>query len=174
MISPAANTSRTAEWWTPPEVLEIATETLGRIDLDPCAPRAWPGHVPAATRFTTDDDGLARDWFGRVYMNPPYGRAVGTWVRKAITEVATGRAEVVLALVAARTDTRWFRPLLRYPVAFVHGRIRFFSPYGHANNEPAFPSALVLIRRSWTADDLDAFARAVGPRGTVVVPWEAI
>jgi hypothetical protein len=162
------------EWRTPPEIVEIVRNAMGGIDLDPCAPVDAPHHIGAPTAFTVQENGLDRAWFGKVYMNPPYGREAPIWVKKAMKEVHSGNAECVVAMLAARTDTRWFRPLLKYPVAYLHGRVKFLDEAGIPGGEPAFPSALVLIRRSTAADDLDAFARAVGDRGTVVLPWRAI
>ena len=174
MVDTVLFANKTNDWRTPADILEIVDATMGGIDLDPCAPSDDPYHTGAETAFTPQENGLVRDWFGYVYMNPPYGREVPVWITKAITEVNEGRARCVIAMLAARTDTRWFRPLLKYPTAYLHGRVKFIDQDGEPGGEPAFPSALVMIRKTWSADDLDDFARAVGDRGTVVIPWGAI
>lgn len=63
----------TDEWYTPKEILDI----LSPFDLDPCAPMAplWP---TAQTMWNKQDDGLSKDWFGRVWLNPPYSRPLTT------------------------------------------------------------------------------------------------
>lgn len=86
------------EWLTPIHIVA----SCGVFDLDPCAPevRPWP---TAKHHFTKKDDGLAQPWFGRVWMNPPFGAQVGIWLAKL---KAHGNG---IALVAARTETRrWF------------------------------------------------------------------
>lgn len=85
------------EWLTPPSIVEA----LGPFDLDPCSPidRPWP---TAREHYTIDHDGLLRTWKGRVWMNPPYGGAIGTWMGR-LAEHGDG-----IALTFARTDTAWF------------------------------------------------------------------
>ena len=64
-------TSTSAEWYTPPSVIDRVLAVLGHIDLDPCAE---PGRrVPATVHLTAEEDGLTRAWHGRVYLNPPMG-----------------------------------------------------------------------------------------------------
>jgi hypothetical protein len=85
------------EWLTPPEILNA----LGKFDLDPCAPIAspWP---TAAHHYNKDQDGLLRQWFGRVWCNPPFGREADKWMAK-MAEHGNG-----IALLAARTETAMF------------------------------------------------------------------
>lgn len=129
--------SATDEWATPPEVLALVVECLGAIDVDPCADAAHT--VPASQHFTAAEDGLAQEWRGRVYMNPPYGRAIDAWVSKLLAEVEAGRTTWAIALVPARTDTQWFRRFRDYPLAFWRGRLRF----GDADSGAPFPSVMV-------------------------------
>jgi hypothetical protein len=78
-------------------------EALGiEFDLDPAAPAGDVPWVPARAHYSKVDDGLARPWFGRVWLNPPYGRDVDRWMRRLV-----GHGDG-LALVFARSDTRWF------------------------------------------------------------------
>jgi phage N-6-adenine-methyltransferase len=134
--------SASPDWRTPPAVLDRVIACLGAIDLDPCADP--DRQVPAAAHFTAADDGLAHPWHGRVFMNPPYGRAVGRWVDKLLAEYAAGRVTAAVALVPARVDTRWFRRVAGHPVAFWRGRLRFHRPGGVPRPAP-FPSALVAL-----------------------------
>lgn len=86
------------EWLTPPEIIEA----LGPFDLDPCAPVSRPWDT-AAKHLTILDDGLAQPWAGFVWCNPPFGPLAGRWLAR-LADHGTG-----IALVPARTETRWFR-----------------------------------------------------------------
>lgn len=130
--------SNSAEWYTPPDIIERALAVLGgTIDLDPCAEPAKS--VPALRHYTAADDGLSKPWHGHVYMNPPYGNTIGDWIAKLAAECAKpGHVTCAIALVPARTDTKWWRVLSSHPVCFIEGRLRFS---GHENGAP-FPSAV--------------------------------
>lgn len=130
------NSGVTDVWLTPPEIL---TE-LGPFDLDPCAadPRPWP---TAFRCFTKADDGLAQEWHGRVWLNPPYGQDIGRWMERL---AAHGEGT---ALVFARTETDWFHRWV-WPHAsglrFLRGRLNFHRPDGTRSRYNAGgPSVLV-------------------------------
>ena len=113
--------SRSCDWTTPPDLFARLHARFG-FTLDPCAA---PDNAKCAAYFTRHQDGLAQEWIGRVFVNPPYGRAIGAWVRKA-WEAAQTSAEVVVLLVPARTDTGWWhRYCARGEVEFLRGRLRF-------------------------------------------------
>lgn len=92
----------TPEWYTPPWIFERLGLTF---DVDVCSPgqhvTPW---IPARRFLTREDDGLTADWPGRVWMNPPYGREVGRWLKR----FADHPDRDGIALVFARTDTDWF------------------------------------------------------------------
>jgi transcriptional regulator with XRE-family HTH domain len=124
----AAVSSARETWTTPPEFLERLYRALGgHFDVDPCSPGALLSPVRAATHFTRADDGLAQDWHGRVYMNPPYGRGIGRWTSKARLEVASGRASLVIGLVGVCTGTRWWHGDVagHADLWMLRGRLRF-------------------------------------------------
>lgn len=123
------------QWYTPRHILDA----LGPFDLDPCAspePRPWP---TAAVHMTETHDGLALDWFGMVFMNPPYGRQVGAWMER-IVEHNHG-----IALVFARTDTAWFQRAAPRASAmlFLAGRIQHVRPDGTSAGRSPAPSVLM-------------------------------
>jgi site-specific DNA-methyltransferase (adenine-specific) len=97
--------SRSDEWPTDPAFFAELAEEFGGFDLDPCA---TPENAKCATCFTQAEDGLSQRWFGRVYMNPPYGRPLILWMKKALASVCSGDADLVVCLVPARVDTRWW------------------------------------------------------------------
>ncbi|SDE32677.1 DNA N-6-adenine-methyltransferase [Belnapia rosea] len=139
----AALSSTYEAWATPLDLLERLYKALGSgFDLDPCSPGALRSRVRAARHLTEADDGLAHPWHGRVFMNPPYGRGIGAWTAKARTEAETGRAEFVIGLIPARTDTRWWHAdVVGHAAAWLlRGRLSF----GDGSTPAPFPSALVL------------------------------
>jgi phage N-6-adenine-methyltransferase len=121
------------EWYTPPEFLERARSVLGTIDLDPASSALAQRRVKAAEYFTLDDDGLSREWRGRVWMNPPYAQpAIGHFAEKLASSVEAGRVTAAVALTHNYTDTRWFHRLSHAAsaICFPEGRIRFISQDG--------------------------------------------
>lgn len=134
-------TSNTDEWNTPQEILRRVLAVMGEIDLDPCSNSEESPNVPAALHYTEDMDGLAREWNGRVYMNPPYGDVIGDWAKKLVGEYRAGRVTQALALVPARTDTQWFREFREFPRCFIIGRLKF----GNAENGATFPSVVINL-----------------------------
>jgi hypothetical protein len=85
------------EWLTDPKLIQA----LGQFDLDPCSPIVRPWDT-ASSHYTIEDNGLAKPWFGRVWLNPPYGKKTGLFMELLATH---GNG---IALVYARTDTQFF------------------------------------------------------------------
>lgn len=106
------------EWYTPPGIFDRLGLTF---DLDPCAPPGGLPWIPAATSYCEADDGLTQPWRGRVWLNPPYGRHTGLWLRRL---AAHGEG---VALVFARTETEWWHEVVptAAAVCFIAGRITF-------------------------------------------------
>lgn len=148
--------SETDEWYTPRRIIDRVLQVLGEIDLDPCSnPQR---SVPATNHYTQEDDGLSRPWFGRVYMNPPYGREIKAWVNYLHSQWTMGQITEAIALVPARTDTEWFRVLEPFPRCFIYGRLAFSDG---GNNAP-FPSMAVYL-----GDRVDVFKSAFREIGGV-------
>lgn len=134
--------SATSNWLTPRAVVNAVVATLGGIDLDPCAdPRR---SIPAKTHYTEKDDGLSKQWSGRVFMSPPYGSQVPAWVERLVDDFVASRVTTAIALLPSRTDTAWFRVLRHYPRCFIEGRLRFSD---HESGAP-FPSMAVYLGRA--------------------------
>lgn len=131
-------------WLTPPHVID-ALGGLKSFDLDPCAPiiRPWPTAKRHYTVTDIEGAGLAREWFGRVWLNPPYGAPsiIGPWLDKM---VAHNRGT---ALIFARTETEvFFRCVWEKATAvlFLKGRLRFHNEDGtRAKGNAGAPSVLV-------------------------------
>jgi hypothetical protein len=128
--------AKSETWLTPPYILKA----LGEFDLDPCAASEQPTWA-APRYFTVEDDGLSKNWAGRVWCNPPYGAKVAFWLRRL---AAHG---IGTALTFARTETEMFFESV-WPKAsallFLEGRINFHFPNGQrAPANSGAPSLLV-------------------------------
>jgi transcriptional regulator with XRE-family HTH domain len=79
-----AGTSSVHHGWQTPAPLLERLYSVFQFDLDPCSPTRDPKKAPvrAAMHYTARDDGLALPWFGTVFLNPPYGRALSDWMVK--------------------------------------------------------------------------------------------
>lgn len=140
MINPGMFSSNTDLWPTPQRFFD-QLDTEFRFTLDPCATAE---NRKCKNFFTAEEDGLKQEWNGKVFMNPPYGRAIKEWVRKAYEEAISGRAEVVVCLLPARTDTAWWHEfVIKGEVRFIRGRLKF----GDGTNSAPFPSAVAIFRR---------------------------
>lgn len=133
-------------WETPPEVVAALEAEHGPFDLDPCC-RAKTAKAPAF--FTEEQDGLSQPWRGRVFLNPPYSRPA-PWLEKAIAETGAGHAQLVVALLPVRTDTRWFHSLVmgQSELWFVMGRIKWLGWQGTPIPRPKDPSMVAVYRAS--------------------------
>lgn len=125
----------TVDWLTPPDLVK----KLGEFDLDPCSP-INPPFVHAKNNFTVKENGLNKIWFGRVYMNPPYGKGMEMWIEK-LKNHGNG-----IALIFARTETKVFFNFIwdhADAVLFVKGRIKFFNLEGKQVGTPGAPSVFI-------------------------------
>ena len=129
--------STTDLWETPQDFFDELNEEF-HFDLDVCA---LPQNAKCKRYFTPDQDGLKQEWEGVCWCNPPYGRDIGKWMKKAYESNAT-----VVCLVHARTDTRWFHEwvLGKAEIRFVKGRLKF----GGSKNSAPFPSMVVIYKKS--------------------------
>jgi phage N-6-adenine-methyltransferase len=119
------------EWYTPADYLEAARAVLGTIDLDPASTSTANTVVQARQFYSLEDDGLAHDWHGRVWLNPPYVNALVTqFSEKLAASVQAGTVTAAIVLVNNTTETQWFRTLsdLATAICFPTGRVRFWKP----------------------------------------------
>jgi hypothetical protein len=120
---------------TPPHILKA----LGKFDLDPCA-SLQQSKKTATRQFTIKDDGLSQDWFGRVWLNPPYGEQTERWLAK-LAQHGNG-----IALVYARTETKMFFDHVwdsAIGIFFLKGRLSFNSPDNSSDGQAGAPSVLI-------------------------------
>ena len=142
--------SRTCEWSTPDGFYQDLNREF-HFTLDPCSTHE---NAKCAYHFTKTDNGLHKNWGGqRVFCNPPYGRVIGDWVKKAYEE-AQKPETIVVMLIPARTDTRWFHEYIygKAEVRFIRGRLRF----GGSNQNAPFPSMVVIFRKEGEEQSKDS------------------
>ena len=131
--------SKTAEWTTPQTFYDRLNQEFN-FTLDPCCTDET---AKCNTYYTEADDGLSQSWAGHsVFMNPPYGRSIKEWIRKAYEESRKPNT-IVVALIPARTDTRYWHDycMEASEIRFIRGRLKF----GESNNSAPFPSAVVIF-----------------------------
>lgn len=124
---------------------KVIIDALGPFDLDPCAATVRPWDC-AVRNFTEATDGLIFPWSGFVWLNPPFHRyEVATWIEKMAAH------NDGIALLHARTETAWFRPVWQHARAllFLSQRLTFCKPDGSpcttAKGEPANSGAPVVL-----------------------------
>jgi len=130
--------SLTDEWPTPIKLFEQLDKEFN-FNLDPCANH---DNHKCARYYTKEDNGLSKIWGGsdRIFMNPPYGREIGKWVKKA-RESAEQNGALVVALLPARTDTKWFLDVMKASeIRFIRGRLKF----GDGKTGAPFPSLIAI------------------------------
>jgi phage N-6-adenine-methyltransferase len=142
--------SANSNWETPPEVFKY-WDNIYHFNLDVAAVST----NSLCKKFL--NDGLNTDWIAignKCWMNPPYGREIGKWVKKAFEEAKRGAT--VVCLLPARTDTRWFHDYCRYgDIYFIKGRIKFLEN-GILKGPAPFPSMVVVFKPE-AFDPLDSY-----------------
>jgi site-specific DNA-methyltransferase (adenine-specific) len=126
--------SSVTDMWATPQLFFDALNMEFGFTLDVCA---TPDNAKCAQYFTKAQNGLKQSWVGHVcWMNPPYGREAPAWVAKA-------SIYKVVALLPARTDTRWFHDYIygKAKIRFIKGRLKF----GGSRNSAPFPSMVVIF-----------------------------
>jgi len=132
--------SKSNEWSTPQDFFDKLNAEF-QFNLDPCA---TDENHKCSKYFTRETDGLSQNWGGYcVFCNPPYGREIGAWVEKCYHE-AQKENTVVVMLIPARTDTKYFHDYIyhRSEIRFIRGRLKF----GNSNQGAPFPSMVVIFR----------------------------
>ena len=129
--------SATDQWATPQDFFDLMDNQYGPFDLDVCADSL---NAKCEKYFTREDNGLAKKWSGKCWMNPPYGKEISMWMKKAYE--SSGNGSVVVCLVPARTDTKWWHEYaMKGEITFIKGRLKF----GGNKNSAPFPSAVVVF-----------------------------
>lgn len=147
VVSKTLFSSKTGEHPTPQDFFDRINDEF-ELTFDAAA---TPENAKCDHFVTKETDALQVPWFGRVWLNPPYGRGMAEWLAKARSELQKGNVQIVVILIPARTDTQWFhdwvwdkewnRPQEGVEIRFEKGRLRF----GDAAAPAPFPSMLVIM-----------------------------
>ena len=117
-------TNKSNEWETPRSLFKELDDEFN-FTIDVCATKE---SAKCERFYTKQTNGLVQSWKNEVaFMNPPYGREIGTWVEKAYRESLNGA--VVVCLIPARTDTRYWHVYI-FPnaeIRFLKGRVKFLN-----------------------------------------------
>lgn len=129
-------------WATPPEIFDPLNAEFG-FTLDPCA---TPETAKCERFFTEEIDGLSQDWGCEVvFMNPPYGREIYAWTKKA--RESSEQGATVVGLLPASTDLAWWHNDVvgHAEIRFIRGRVRFLT--GGPYRASGFFSSVIVIWR---------------------------
>lgn len=153
------------EWYTPSDIIEMARNVMGSIDLDPASSTEANNVVKATKIFDIVINGLEQEWSGNVWLNPPYGtESVGKFVDKLLEELPNIQQAIVL--VNNATETEWFCKLVEFTkaICFPRGRIRYWVP-GEKTGSPLQGQALFYY-----GDNRDKFIEVFRKKGWCVIP----
>jgi phage N-6-adenine-methyltransferase len=136
------------DWGTPPSFISWYTERIGhQFNLDAAASAE---NAKADHYYTIEDNSLDREWWGHVWLNPPFGRELPQWLEKCAEQIKNPMVHSIHVLIPARTDTKWFHDIVMpnaYLVYLIKGRFNFrFDEATPGANAP-FPSMLVVYRK---------------------------
>lgn len=136
-INKVLYSSENEVWETPQDLFNKLNDEF-HFDIDVCATSE---NAKCSKFFSPLDDGLSQDWQGVCWMNPPYGKKIGVWMKKAMEAETT-----VVCLVPSRTDTKWWHEyaMKASEIRFIKGRLKF----GDSKNSAPFPSAIVVFGKT--------------------------
>ena len=159
------------DWYTPPRILDAARNAMGWINLDPASSDVAQTLVKADHYFTEEDDGLTKDWFGSVWLNPPYAKG---WVKKFMDklhhEYIYGEVTQAIALVNNGTETVWFQGAASgcSAICLPKGRIRYLTADLSSSNGPLQGQVLMYFGR-----DVNSFVRSFADTGACFIVAQA-
>ena len=140
-------TSNTDMWATPLDFFIKLNEEFN-FETDVCAIES---NAKCKKYFTPEMNGLKQEWNGVCWMNPPYGRGIGEWIKKAYESSLNGAT--VVCLIPSRTDTRWWHDYcMKGEIRLVKGRLKF----GDSKNSAPFPSAIVIFSKNAKVNTISA------------------
>lgn len=144
MLNNGLFTSEKNYWETPKKLFDELDQEFN-FDLDVASTHE---NAKCTRHFTEDENGLNQEWRGNVFCNPPYGKEIGLWVKKAYEESIENIGGVIVLLIPARTDTRYWHDYIfnkANEIRFVKGRLKF-ELNGVAKQSAPFPSAIVIFK----------------------------
>lgn len=159
-----SNNSGENEWYTPPFIIESAKSIMGDIDLDPASSKLANETVGAKEFYTIEDDGIKKDWHGRVWLNPPYSQPDISNFAKAVT---SKKYDEIMILVNNATETDWFRMMAEASkvICFINKRLKFVDRYGNPSGAPLQGQAII-----YKGSNIDSFIEKFKENGLCMIP----
>ena len=154
------------EWYTPPEYIESARTVMGGIDTDPASNDFAQNTVKAETYYTIDNNGLDQEWYGNVWLNPPYSaQEIKQFIDKLMLEFGNGNVTQAILLTNNNTDTSWWHKSVKQcgAVCFTDGRISFYNDRGKSSS-PTNGQNFIYF-----GDNVDGFDKEFSQHGMVMV-----
>ena len=159
-----SNNSGENEWYTPPFIIEAAKSVMGNIDLDPASSKLANETVGAKEFYTIEDDGIKKDWHGRVWLNPPYSQPDISNFAKAVT---SKKYDEIMILVNNATETDWFRMMAEASkvICFINKRLKFIDRDGNPSGAPLQGQAII-----YKGSNIDSFIKKFKENGLCMIP----
>lgn len=149
------HSSKTNEHYTPAGILSRVRSVIGEIDLDPASCRIANETVQAKQYFTKDDDGLSKDWFGKVFLNPPGGRITNqssqkVWWYKLLDEWNKGNVEEAIFLsfsldLLQTSQSSSDKAIGKHLLCIPSKRIRFIDELGNVQKSPTHANMIAYL-----------------------------
>ncbi|MEW6129602.1 MAG: DNA N-6-adenine-methyltransferase [Acidobacteriota bacterium] len=161
----------TDEWYTPPFYITLVEQVLTVIDLDPASSEKAQQWIQARRYFTKEDNGLIQTWWGKVFLNPPYGKSEGKsnqaiWANRLLKFYEKGLVEEAILLINSAHGYKWYESLwTRYPVCCVRERIHFVAVDGSIDGQSKKAQTFVYFGRNITR-----FQKVFSSIGRVLLP----
>lgn len=158
------------EYFSPMEIVDAARRAMGyEIRLDPASSNVANAKIGALRYYGKELDGLKQEWCAdSVWLNHPFSREGNPlWINKIETEFESGRAKQACCITFAATSEKWFRPLLKRPQCFLHGRTNYYLPSGEIKRGVTKGSVV-----TYYGPNVDRFAEEFSKLGTIKIPYE--
>jgi ParB family chromosome partitioning protein len=170
------HSSASNEWYTPANVVEAARAVMGEIDMDPASCGIANQIVRASLYFDEATDGLAQQWAGRVFLNPPGGRgSAAKWWRRLEADWVAGYVDEAVfvgfnieILRTGQSEVYRSGPA-HYPFCIPSKRLKFHG--GGGADRPTHANVLVYLPpEEDTERKIALFKEHFAPIGQCVVP----
>jgi len=163
------------EWYTPPVFIEAVRAVLGKIDLDPASSEIANKTVKAERFYTKEDNGIECEWYGKVFLNPPYSQPlIKNFLEKLALSLSEGAVSEAIVLVNNATDTQWFQDIAFHAsiFCFVNKRIKFLDANG--NSGAPLQGQAILYFENGKSGDFLAFKNKFSEFGIILENPERI
>jgi ParB family transcriptional regulator, chromosome partitioning protein len=117
----------TNQWYTPIEIINKVKKVFGgEIDLDPASCAEANKVVGALDFYDEQQNGLTKNWFGNVFLNPPYSSPlIGHFCEKSVNEWFINHTKSTIILLKEGATNAWFRPLRNQITCYLDQRVKF-------------------------------------------------